>query len=74
LAAFRNIAPFLPYAYLPPNQLEMPLFASEVLASTFLSNSSTFFIALAFASFAYASALALALEASLCALLTYNLR
>lgn len=38
--------------YFPPNQLETPDLASLALASTFLSNSSTFFSACSLVSFA----------------------
>lgn len=38
--------------YFPPNQLETPLLALLAPSSTFLSNSSTFFRVVAFASFA----------------------
>lgn len=50
--------------YLPPNQLDSPVFASAALVSTLRSNSSTFFSVLALTSFAYASASALILAAS----------
>ena len=63
-------APECRESYLPPNQLEMPDFALDAPSSTFLSNWSTFFSALAFASLAYASASALALAISLCVLAT----
>ena len=56
--------------YLPPNQLEMPLFAFAAPSSTFRSNWSTFFRVLARASFACASTSALALLSSLCVLAT----
>ena len=52
------------YLFPPLNQPRMPLLALEASASTFLSNSSTFFIVLALVSLAYASALLFAFSYS----------